>query len=83
MSLLMPLDGVGEGESALASEIPAPTRCKGSSTTLNTENNSENNVTDHDDNITQDTQVAHPDRIHTLHMAVSWLYQCFVYDPKF
>ncbi|XP_062853527.1 R3H domain-containing protein 2 isoform X2 [Trichomycterus rosablanca] len=56
MSVLMPLDGVGEGESAPSSEIPAPSRCKGSATTLNKENNSENNGTDHDDNVTQDTQ---------------------------
>ncbi|MCI4375285.1 hypothetical protein PGIGA_G00107650 [Pangasianodon gigas] len=56
MSVILPLDGVREGESVLVTETPAASRCKGTSTTLSKDNNTENNGAEPDDNLTQDTQ---------------------------
>lgn len=57
MSLVLPLDGVREGESVLVTETPAASRCKGTSTTLSKDHNAENNCAEPDDNLAQDTQV--------------------------
>ncbi|XP_047014581.1 R3H domain-containing protein 2 isoform X9 [Ictalurus punctatus] len=56
MSLVLPLDGVREGESVLVTETPAASRCKGTSTTLSKDHNAENNCAEPDDNLAQDTQ---------------------------
>ncbi|XP_058259148.1 R3H domain-containing protein 2 isoform X3 [Hemibagrus wyckioides] len=53
MSVVLPLDGVREGESMLGTE--AASRCKGTTTTLIKDNNTENNGAEPDDNLTQDT----------------------------
>ncbi|KAK3556864.1 hypothetical protein QTP70_022360 [Hemibagrus guttatus] len=55
MSVVLPLDGVREGESVLGTETPAASRCKGTTTTLIKDNNTENNGAEPDDNLTQDT----------------------------
>ncbi|XP_047669653.1 R3H domain-containing protein 2 isoform X7 [Tachysurus fulvidraco] len=56
MSVVLPLDGVREGESVLSTETPAASRCKGTTTTLIKDNNTESNGGELDDNLTQDTQ---------------------------
>ncbi|KAK2857861.1 hypothetical protein Q7C36_005780 [Tachysurus vachellii] len=56
MSVVLPLDGVREGESVLSTETPAASRCKGTTTTLIKDNNNESNGAELDDNLTQDTQ---------------------------
>ncbi|GAA6074397.1 R3H domain-containing protein 2 isoform X1, partial [Tachysurus ichikawai] len=56
MSVVLPLDGVREGESVLSTETPAASRCKGTTTTLIKDNNTESNGAELDDNLTQDTQ---------------------------
>ncbi|TVK90447.1 R3H domain-containing protein 2 [Bagarius yarrelli] len=56
MSVMLPLDGVREGESMLLTETPAASRCKGASTTPIKDSNSENNGAEPDDNLALDTQ---------------------------
>ncbi|KAM9482194.1 R3H domain-containing protein 2 isoform 2-T2 [Clarias gariepinus] len=52
MSMVLPLDGAREVEG----ESPAASRCKGTSTMLSRDSNTENNGAEPEDNLTQDSQ---------------------------
>uniref|UniRef100_A0AAR2K595 R3H domain-containing protein n=1 Tax=Pygocentrus nattereri TaxID=42514 RepID=A0AAR2K595_PYGNA len=70
MSVLLPLDGVREGESALTSEAPTDTRCKGNTNTTSKDCSTDNN-TELDENLSQDTQKRCQNHGHTRKRAKS------------
>ncbi|XP_066520549.1 R3H domain-containing protein 2 isoform X2 [Hoplias malabaricus] len=70
MSMVLPLDGVREGENVLTSEGPASTRCKGNANTPSKDCSTDNN-TEPDDNVSQDTQKRCQNHGHTRKRAKS------------
>ncbi|XP_049335702.1 R3H domain-containing protein 2 isoform X2 [Astyanax mexicanus] len=71
MSVVMPLDGVREGESVLVTETQAGTRCKGNTNLPGKDNCTDNNNTEPDDNLSQDTQKRCQNHGHTRKRAKS------------